>query len=161
VSRHVGVGFNVDFYDAETHSSYRDWVDDLGFPISHDTRLGIVPMIVDMRFYAGGRSSGGPGPSLYIGGGVGANYWVYEEEGDFLDFSWDPPDVFYDRYRDDGFAFAAQALAGVELPLGPRWNALFEARYTWSEAELGGDFAGLGTIDLSGLAVYAGFGVRF
>ena len=162
VSNHVGVGFNLDFYDAESYSSYRDWTDDLGFPISHDTRLGIVPMIVDMRFYPGGQSGlRGPRPAFYLGGGVGANYWVYEEEGDFLDFSWDPPEIFYGGFRDDGFAFAAQALAGVELPLGPRWNALFEARYTWSEAELGGDFAGLGTLDLSGLAVYAGFGVRF
>jgi hypothetical protein len=162
VSNQVGVGFNLDFYDAESSSSYRDWTDGLGFPISHDTRLGIVPMIVDMRFYPGGRSGArGPRPAFYLGGGVGANYWVYEEEGDFLDFTWDPPEIFYDDFRDDGFAFAAQALAGVELPLGPRWNALFEARYTWSEAELGGDFTGLGTLDLSGLAVYAGFGVRF
>jgi hypothetical protein len=157
----VGVGFNVDFYDAKTRSSYRDWIDGPGFPIAHDTRLGVVPMIVDMRFYVGGRSPGHPGPSLYLGGGAGANYWVYEEEGDFLDFTWDPPEIFYDRYRDDGFAFAVQALAGVELPLGPRWNALFETRYTWSETELDGDFAGLGTIDLGGLAVYAGFGFRF
>jgi hypothetical protein len=162
VSNHVGVGFNVDFYDAQSRSSYRDWIDDLGFRISHDTRLGTVPMIADLRFYPGGRDGlHGPRPALYLGGGIGANYWVYEEEGDFLDFTWDPPEIFFDRFRDDGFAFAAQALAGIELPLGPRWNGLFEARYTWSEAELGGDFAGLGTIDLSGFAVYAGFGVRF
>ena len=41
------------------------------------------------------------------------------------------------------------------------WNAIAEARYTWSDDDLTGDFAGLGTLDLGGLAVYAGFGFRF
>jgi hypothetical protein len=169
VSNNVGVGFNVDFYDARVRSSYRDWVDQNGLRINHDTRLDIVPMIVDLRFYPGGRDAvrGAQGqyralkPAFYLGGGVGANYWEYEEKGDFLDFTFDPPEIFFARFRDDGFAFAAQALAGIELPLGPKWNGLFEARYTWSDAELRGDFAGLGTLDLGGFAVYAGFGVRF
>ena len=52
-------------------------------------------------------------------------------------------------------------LAGVEVPLGARWNAIAETRYTWSDDDLSGDFAGLGTLDLGGFAVYAGFGVRF
>jgi hypothetical protein len=169
VNNHVGVGFSLDSYDSKVPSSYRDWVDQDGFGISHDTELDIVPMIVDVRFYPGGRDAirGSHGqiralkPAFYLGGGVGANYWEYEERGEFLDFTFDPPDIFFDRFRDDGFAFAAQALVGVELPLGSRWNALFEGRYSWSEAELGGDFDGLGTLDLGGVAVYAGFGVRF
>jgi hypothetical protein len=47
------------------------------------------------------------------------------------------------------------------VPLGFKWSFLFEGRYRWSEAELGDDFSGLGTIDLSGLELTAGFSWNF
>jgi len=169
VNNYVEVGFGVDWYGERVGSAYRGYEDSAGFPIVHDTTLEIMPMMVDLRILPGGRhlARRSPGshprgkPVAYLGGGIGASYWSYEEVGDFIDFSLDPPEIFYDRFQDDGFAFAVQALAGIEVPLGPTWNALFEGRYTWSSAELSGDFAGLGTLDLSGMALYAGVAVRF
>ena len=169
VNNHVEVGFNVDFYDARVTSEYRGFTDSAGFPILHDSRLDVVPMIVDFRILPGGRTSKHRSrghyvqkkPVAYFGGGIGASYWKYEEIGDFIDFQTDPPEIFSDRFRDHGFALALQAVAGIEVPLGARWNAIAETRYTWSDDDLSRGFAGLGTLDLSGFAVYAGFGVRF
>lgn len=168
VTNHLEVGFNVDFYDKTVVSAERGFVDEFGFPILHDTRLQTMPMIVDLRVIPGGRFGvrGSRGqhrvrqPVFYLGGGLGVNYWEYEEIGDFVDDSFDPPEIFFDRLQDDGFAFAAQALAGLELPLGHSWSLLFEGRYTWSDDDLGDDLAGFGTLDLDGAAVYVGFSVR-
>lgn len=169
VNNNLEVGVNVDFYEETATSAYRGFVDQDGFSILHDTRLSMAPVSVDFRFLPGGRlavrGSGGQyralQPAVYLGGGVGFTYWEYEEVGDFLDFSVDPPEVFFDRFKDDGVAFAAHALAGVELPLGPRTGVLFEGRYTWSEKDLGGPFAGLGTLDLGGASFYGGFAFHF
>jgi hypothetical protein len=169
VNNHVEVGFNVDFYDDGVVSEYRDFTDSNGFPILHDSKLDVVPMTVDFRILPGGRTSEHRSrgryiqrkPAVYFGGGVGVSYWKYEESGDFIDFQLDPPEIYSDRFKDDGFALTLQAVAGVEVPLGARWNAIAEARYTWADDDLSGDFAGLGTLDLGGLAVYAGVGFRF
>ena len=166
VNRYLEVGFNADFYGQTVSSEYRDWVDGAGFPILHDTKLRITPLMIDLRIVPGGRFSDRGSylkrkPVFYFGGGVGANYWQYEEVGDFLDFSFDPPDIITDRFTDDGWAFAADAVVGLELPLGQSWGVILEGRYLWSEAELEGDFAGLGTIQFDGPSAYVGVGFSF
>jgi hypothetical protein len=169
VNDHVEVGIDLDWYGDSVASAYHDFEDSAGFPIVHDATLQIVPMMVDLRILPGGRhvarGAAHPAQSLkpvaYLGGGIGTNWWSYEEVGDFIDFGLDPPEIFFDRFRDDGFAFAAQALAGIEMPLGRTCTALVEGRYTWSSADLSGDFAGLGTLDLGGFALYAGVGFVF
>jgi len=169
VSNHVEVGFNADFYNETVVSAYRGFVDQAGFPILHDTMLRQIPLVADIRLLPGGRH-GVRGsrsqfrvrhPVFYLGGGIGVNYWEYEEIGDFLDFGLDPPVIFFDRFIDDGFAFSAHAVAGIELPVGPNWGLLFEGRYTWSDDELDGDFAGLGSLDLDGASALVGASIHF
>ena len=169
INNELEVGLNVDFYDERARSQYRDWVDENGFPIFHDTKLGLIPWTVDVRFIPGGRYRLRPGgrfirkPLFYIGGGVGFVWWEYEEVGDFLDFDFDPPEIFGSRFSDDGVTFEAHALAGVEVPVGQSINLMFEGRYSVAEDDLRGDFAGLAEtdLDLGGLAIYAGFNFRF
>jgi hypothetical protein len=166
-SNQLEIGLNVDFYSESVFSSYRDYVDEAGFPIYHDTRLDLMPATVDLRFLPGGRYRMRPGgrqvlkPTFYIGGGGGLNFWEYEEVGDFIDFGLDPPEVFYSRYKDSGTAWEAHALAGFELPLSPGFNFLVEGRYSWSEDTLGGSLAGLGDIDLGGYSLSVGGSFRF
>lgn len=162
---HLEAAFNADFYDATVVSAVRGFVDEDGFPIFHDSTLRLTPLTVDVRFLPAGRyrvRSGGryvKQPVFYIGGGGGLALWEYEEVGDFVDFSDDS--IFFDRFKDDGVAFEAHALAGVELPLGRTWSLLFEGRYSWVDDNLGRDFAGLGEIDLGGLSTYLGGSWRF
>lgn len=169
VSHQVEVGFNADFFGETVRSSYRDFVDSAGFSILHDTELSIVPVTVDVRFVPGGRFRERPGgrrvpkPLFYVGVGAGFSFWEYEEFGDFLDFTFDPPEIFYDRFQDDGAALEIHALAGVEIPISRRTNLLIEGRVSSSDDDLGGDFSGLAEreIDLSGSAIYGGVSFAF
>ncbi len=171
-SNHVEIGVNFDLYGGNSSSVYRDFVDEDGFTIPHDTDLSLLPLTVDVRLIPGGRYRVRPGgryvlkPVFYIGAGLGVTFWEYEEEGFFLDFTdypEDPPVVFYDRFVDDGAAFEVHALAGVEIPIGRRTNLLFEGRFSVSEDDLGGDFAGLPAteLDLSGTSIAGGLSFRF
>jgi hypothetical protein len=161
------VGVNLDFYDETQRSHYRDYVDEDGFLIFHDTELSHSPLSVDFRFLPGGRyrtRSGGRlvlKPVFYVGGGIGAVFWDYDEYGDFIDFGGDPLVIFPGAFGDSGTAFEYHGLAGVELPLGRSTHLLFEGRYTKADDELGGDFAGFGTIELGGASIHGGFSFRF
>lgn len=162
---HLEAGFNLDFYERTTVSSVAGFVDGNGLPIFHDSRLALVPATVDLRFVPLGRYRVRGGgrlvrqPVFYIGGGAGFTFWEYEEIGDFVDFSDDT--IFFDRFTDDGASFEVHGLAGVELPIGPAWNLLFEGRYSWVDETLGRDFSGLGEIDLGGMSAYVGASLRF
>jgi hypothetical protein len=52
-------------------------------------------------------------------------------------------------------------LAGVDLRLNDTWSLVGQARYRWAEDELGGNFAGFGTIDLSGFDYTVGAAFHF
>lgn len=167
VHNHLEVGVNVDFYDESVHSEYRDFIDEFGFPIFHETHLELIPITADVRFLPFGRyriRGGGRQvlkPAFYVGGGLGLTLWEYEEVGDFLDFGDDPVAIFFGQFQDSGTAFEVHGLAGVEFPLGRRTNLLFEGRVSAAADELSGDFAGLGDIELGGTSLYAGFSFRF
>lgn len=167
VGRYVDLGLNLDFYDAWSSRSYRDWVDTDGFAIVHDARLSTVPLSVDLRLVPTGRTASrgrvpSPRTAFYLGAGIGANFWTYEEVGDFIDFGDPDLPVFYGRFADSGTAFEVHALAGLEIPLGARWRFLAEGKYVWSEATLGPSIpVDANRIDLGGLAVSAGMAVRF
>ena len=163
------LGFNFDIFEDTVRSEYRDFVDQSGFAILHDSTLSLIPMTVDLRFLPIGRYRLRPGgrhivqPTFYLGAGAGVVFWDYEERGDFLDFNLIPPEIFGARFRDDGVALEVHGLAGVEIPLGPRTNLLFEGRYSFAEDNLGGDFSDLPEreIQLGGLGIYAGLSMLF
>ena len=163
------LGFNLDLFDTTVRSSYRDFVDENGRSILHDSKLSLVPTTVDVRFFPLGRYRVRPGgrnivqTTFYFGLGVGWVFWEYEERGDFLDFSFDPPEIFGAQFKDDGIALEAHGLAGVEIPMSPSTYLMFESRYSFAEDKLGGDFSDLPErdIDLGGLSVYGGFSFRF
>lgn len=169
VSNEVEIGINVDFYEEKVLSEYRDYVDEAGFAILHDTELSLIPLTADIRFIPGGRYRIRPGgrhivkPIFYLGAGLGLTLWEYEEYGDFLDFTFDPPEIFLGRFVDEGVAFEAHVLGGVEIPVSRMTNLLLEARFSASEDDLGGDFAGLPEtdLDLGGSSIYGGLSFRF
>ncbi len=169
VSNNFEVGFNLDFYEELARSQDADYVDELGFPILHDTRLELVPATVDFRFLPSGRYGvrGATGqrrvlhPVPYLGGGIGITYWEYEEVGDFV-IGPHPPEPGIDgvivpaRSIDTGTALEAHVVAGLELPFNPVFSFLLEGRYAWSDATLGGK-----SLDLSGFAGYFGLAIHF
>jgi hypothetical protein len=70
-------------------------------------------------------------------------------------------EVVFDSFKDSGAAFSAHALAGIELPVSHNMGLLIEGRYTWSEENLGSDFAGLGDLDLGGTSISVGLSYSF
>jgi hypothetical protein len=127
----------------------------------------MVPLTVDLRLIPAGRyRSAASGrhtlkPVFYVGGGFGVNFWEYSEVGEFIDFSDPDLPILGATFRDNGTAFVTSATTGLELPVSPRFQVTFEGRYSWSRAELAGDFGGLGEIDLGGLGLYVGASFRF
>jgi hypothetical protein len=97
---------------------------------------------------------------LYLGGGVGLNYWQYEEEGDFVasDLS-----IVYDRLKASDLAFETHVMVGVEFPVSPQWNITVEARQSWAEDTPGGAFELInpGELDLGGTSLFVGGSLRF
>ena len=162
---HLEAGFNLDFYERTTVSSVAGFVDGNGLPIFHDSRLALVPATVDLRFVPLGRYRVRGGgrlvrqPVFYVGGGAGFTFWEYEEIGDFVDFS--DNSIFFDRFIDDGVAFETHVLAGVELPLSDFVGLMLEGRKSWVDDEMGGDFDGLGKIELGGVSAYVGASFKF
>jgi len=170
VNNEVEIGFNADFFEETARSEYRDYVDQFGYAILHDTKLSLIPLTADIRFIPGGRYRIRPEGRrivkpffFYLGAGVGLTFWEYKEYGDFLDFTFVPPEIILDYFVDDGVAFEAHVLAGVEFPVSRMTNLLLETRFSASDDELGGDFGGLPKtdLDLGGRSIYAGLSFRF
>ncbi|HEX2253112.1 MAG TPA: outer membrane beta-barrel protein [Thermoanaerobaculia bacterium] len=146
-----------DVYSGEEDQSYFDFVDDLGVPITHTTTLDIASV-------TGGVLLHGPrhwAVIPYAGAGGGFYFWSLEESGDFIDFFPSQPEIFSATFEDSGEAVGYYWMAGLEVPVGMRWSFFGEARWQQVEDELGGDFADLGDLDLSGRQISAGASWRF
>lgn len=148
-------------------SEYRNFVDNNQQPIQQTTSFQRTPITINARYYLTdrGRQIGHyawvPRRIVpYVGAGVGAMYYDFEQKGDFI-ASDSSMSVFPDALKSRGWAPMAQALAGVEWELGPQWSLRTEARYLTGSAELSSDFVGFHRIDLSGMTSSVGFFLRF
>ncbi len=155
-SRYGGVLFGVSFYEGTATQAYIDYVDGDGGDISHTTSLGLADLTAAyvVRF---GSATVRP----YVGAGGGFVWWRLREEGYFIDFADDDLPIVFATYQADQVTWELLALAGIDFRLSRQWSFFFEGRYRWAEDELNGDFAGFGTIDLSGLQVVGGFSYNF
>jgi len=153
------------FAGLRKRSEFRDWVDQNDLPIEQTTTLERVPLTGSLRLYVAprGRSIGQlawvPASfAPFVGAGAGALWYRFRQQGDFVDFG--DNHVFRDDFDSSGWTVAAHAFAGMDISLGPRFFLTGEGRYTWARAPLGRDFSGFERVDLSGLSVTAGVGIR-
>lgn len=154
----LGVMVSLDHFSTDVDQEYRDFVDDQGFPIAHTTTLEITPVTLGLVVrLAPPRAPVRP----YLGAGGGLYLWRLQEEGDFIDFTTSPPEIFFGDFEDDGSPFGYYLLAGIEVPLGAYLSLVAEGRWDQADDELEGDFAGLGDLDLSGRRVSAGISWTF
>jgi len=179
IGNHFEFDVDADFYAASTRASDRDFVDQDGYPIFHDSRLTSFPVTVGFRVLPAGRfARRGPEgkhyvrrPVPYFGAGIGMAYWQYEEEGDFVFEDPTVPEqvsIFYDRHTDSGLELLWYAMLGIEFPVAPRWNITVEVRQSWAEASLDGSFPSTALsitdprqLDLGGTSVFVGGSLRF
>lgn len=144
LNRHFSLQFSGAGYAAETTQSYRDFVDNFGDRIRHDTSLAIASATVGVVVHPFGSDAV---VSPYIGAGAGSYFWSLEEEGDFIASN---DDIFFATLQDEGVAFGYYYLAGLEAPITRRMSIFGEARWDQADDELSDDFEDFGDIDLSG-----------
>jgi hypothetical protein len=147
-------------------SEFRDYVGEDDLPIVQTTRLVRVPITAGVRLnllspgQAVGTMAWIPSKVVpYLGVGAGLMIYSFTQEGEFVDF--ETLDIYEDRFESSGTAPVAQASAGLDISVTPRFGLTTEGRYSWASAKMNRDFVGFDRIDLSGLSVTAGISVRF
>ena len=155
-SRNGGLLFGASFYNGNATQAYLDWVDADGRDIAHLTTLWLTDLTAAYMIQFG-RHSLRP----YLGAGLGLLWWQLREEGSFIDFGDPELPIIFASYQADNTTWEAFALAGLDIRLSGRWSFFFEGRYRWAEDELNQDFAGFGTIDLSGYQLAGGLSYGF
>jgi opacity protein-like surface antigen len=148
------------FYRRTVPSVYRDVVRGGGGEIEQDLRLRMVPMTAMVRFLPAGR---GGAIEPYVGGGITLVNWRYSEVGEFVDFAFDPPDIFRNQYVANGNALGGVILAGLRAPVADVWTVGGEVRYQRVEGDTDAITSGLlgDKIDLGGWSANFTLGVRF
>jgi len=157
---------DVSYSGMSKGSEFRAFVDNNQQPIQQTTSFHRTPVTINARYYLTdrGRRIGHYAwvPSLvvpYVGAGVGAMNYGFDQKGDFIDNT--TLAVFPDAFHSGGWVPMAQLLAGAEWSLGPTWALRTEARYLYASAAPSSDFSGFNRIDLSGVTTSVGFFVRF
>ena len=156
----------VAYASSSAPSEFRNWVDANDQPIVQTTTLRRVPVTLGVRAWLVprgrtiGRLAWVPARvAPYAGAGVGATWYRFRQEGDFVDF--ETRDVFGDSFETSGWGPSAYGSLGMDVTLTPRIALTADARYAYARASVGGDFAGFDKVDLSGLATTAGLTFRF
>jgi opacity protein-like surface antigen len=164
VTRNLELGVSFDAFGSGEDTSYRDYVRPDGREIQQTLKLRMYPLGVTLRVLPT-RKSATFVP--FVGGGVDAVFYDYEEYGDFIDF-FDPDlPVVPDAFEADGTAFGFHAVAGFRYYVNRDFAVVAEGRYQWAEDDMGDDFApnpesGLvNRIDLSGPSFTVGLHIRF
>lgn len=158
LGRQTGVLFSGSYFEGDSTNSYRDFVDNFGNRIRHDTTLQVSSLTAGFHF-----QFTGPDAMVipYLAAGGGLYFWNLEEAGDFIDFGPNPPEVFSARLESDGVAPGYFGLLGIEVPFGRTVSFFAEGRWTQADDELEGDFEDFGDIDLSGRELSAGLSWSF
>jgi opacity protein-like surface antigen len=156
LDRHFSLMFSGSYYEGSTTQSYRDFLDNFGHRIRHDTTLGIGSATIGVVYNFTGRHAP---VRPYIGAGAGGYFWRLQENGDFIDFSHNN-DVFRSTLRSDGTAFGGYLLFGLEAPVTRNVSLFAEGRWTSVKDDLRDDFEGFGKLDLSGREVTGGIAWR-
>ncbi len=153
LNQHLGFVASSTFFTSETDQSYLDFVDEDGFLIFHTTELEVTTLTVGLVANLARRDRV---IIPYVGAGGGFYFWRLSEFGDFIDFGLFDLGIFNDFFEEDGAELGWYWQAGLEVPLAPNLSVFGDARWVRAEADLGGDFLGLGDLDLSGRTLSAG-----
>lgn len=158
----LGIGLAT----SSAQSEYRDWVGTDDLPIKQSTSFRRVPISMGLKAYLTprGRSLGRFAwvPSRvapYVGAGVGAMYYRFSQDGEFVDF--ETGEIFRSTFRTKGWGPMGLAMAGVDYSLAPMVAVTGDVRYQYAKADVGGNFDGFDKADLSGFTTTLGLTLRF
>jgi hypothetical protein len=166
VTTRIDVIAGFDFGKSSTSSEYRAFIDNNNLPIEQTTELKEFSVFGTLRY-----SLLPKGQSIsrlawiprtvtpYVGGGGGLLNYNFSQTGDFVDFQTNK--VFTDVFRSSGWAPSGHILGGADVQVYKHLFVSFEAKYTWSSADLEQKFVDFAPIDLSGARFGAGIHLVF
>lgn len=154
----LGLLVSLGLFEGDATQTYRNFVDDRGFDISHRTTLEIDSLTVGLVFNLLPRDKV---VVPYVGAGAGFYSYRLEESGDFIEFGTFESPIFRGTFEAEGDTFGWYYLAGLEVPVTRNFAILGEARWQRAEDELGDDFTGFGDLDLSGRSYSLGLSWSF
>ena len=158
--------FSAGWAGSKAGSEYRHWIGSDSLPIRQTTSLERVPLTVNLKWYVTA-----PGQSIgrfawvptrlapFVGAGGGLMWYRFQQYGDFINFA--DSSVVNDALASEAWTGSLDAFAGMDVALGARYVVTARAQYTWARSHLGADFVGPNEVDLSGLSLTVGAGVRF
>ena len=153
--RFVEGGIGVQFTQQTVRSVYADYVDPDGTEVDQDTRLRRLPIDFTVRLLPFGQNNP---VQPYIGAGLTALNWHYNEFGEFVDFD-RGRQIFEGEFKADGTEVGAVVVGGIRFA-GDRARGGFEVRYHKADTALPSDFAG-SRLDLGGWTYQFNAGLRF
>lgn len=157
VHPNVELGLAVEGYSREIPTTYRDYVRPSGREIEQTLKFQTVPVSAIVRFVPSGRYRK---VTPYLGGGISANFWKYEEWGDFIDFQASGQPVSFDSFKSTGVAFGPMVNAGIRYRLNTDLQITADYRHFWGKQIMPGDFRP-NEIDVSGDAITVGLRLIF
>jgi len=151
---------------SSTRSEFRDWVGEDDLPIEQETTFRRRPLTVSARLFLRDRGRRisrfawiPNGLTPYVSGGVGAMWYEFSQDGDFVDY--EDLGIFTTRFESSGWSAMAHVGGGVEMSLSPRVLLNLDGRYELASTRLSQDFVDFDDIDLSGFQVSLGLALRF
>jgi hypothetical protein len=165
-SERVDIALSFGYGRSEILSEFRDFVGTDDLPIFQTTDFTRVPVTANVKVYLTDRgrtvSRFAWIPSKvapYVGGGAGIVWYEFVQDGEFVDFN--NLDIFNDRLSSSGTSATGHVFGGVDLSIGGIWVLTGEGRYSFGSVKMDEDFVGFDNIDLNGLQLTVGIGVRF
>jgi hypothetical protein len=166
VNDRLDLALDAGHSESEIRSEFRDFVEDNDLPITQTTRFHRTPFELAAKGYLrerGRRISRFAwvpyGWAPYIGAGVGAMVYGFEQSGDFVDY--ETLDIFSKTFRSEGTAPTAHLAAGLDVSVHPHVLVTGEGRYQWARSDMSRDFVDFDPIDLSGFQITVGVAARF
>jgi opacity protein-like surface antigen len=153
----IELGLSLDGYGREIPTVYRHFARPSGREIEQTLRLAIVPASAIVRLLPSGRYRT---LTPYVGAGVAAIFWQYEEFGDFIDFGANGQPVSFDSFKSTGSTTGLVLNAGLRYRINEDFQVTADFRNFSGKQKMGGDFAP-NEIDVSGAAFTFGFRMTF
>ncbi len=165
LSSRVDLDFSATYSSRTTRSEFRNLIGTDELPIEQETQFTRVPLLVGARYFITPRERTigslvwiPTDYAFYVGGGAGAMWYRFRQDGEFVDFQDDT--IFRDELLSQGWSPAAQFTGGLDLSLSPRIGMNIEGNYLWGRASLSRDFEQFNRIDLSGFSALVGITLR-
>ncbi|WP_411281815.1 hypothetical protein [Gemmatimonas sp.] len=149
-----------------TRSEDRDFVDTDNLPIEQRTTFRRIPITAGLKLHL--RPEGRTVSKLawvpsklspYVAAGGGMMYYLFKQDGDFVDYQ--TRDVFSTTLRSSDVSAMAFGSVGTTYSLTTHVGLNAELRYEHARGALSSDFRDFSPIDLSGVGLTAGFLFRF